>query len=175
MHGHGFEVILHANQDLGKRDLSTGATEGRALDLLRDGGLQLEEVERLAEVVHQPAEELMQANLLEGIDVLNRNLEHLFGTVLHGAQKRVAESLGVDTTTVSRWAAGKLAPNQTNLTRIARFFGIPGDIDLKSEPIFLSLDPPSVTEKREWLVKAVQSLGEREVVEYYPALRKLLK
>src|SRR5262249_49372228 len=91
----------------------------RARELLNNGVLTVQEGQRLSDHTRQPVEELLQADLLAGTDVVCENVRYLLSGIQHGEQQKVAKEIGVDTTTVSRWRSGKLKnPTPRNLEAI---------------------------------------------------------
>jgi transcriptional regulator with XRE-family HTH domain len=106
--------------------------------------------------------------------VLSENLRHLFGSLDHGGKKLAATELGIDPTTISRWLAGKSEPQSPSLQRLASYFGIPAGTDLRTEPVFLSLQPVSLTELKRWLHARIEELGTDEFRQLLPALRRML-
>lgn len=107
-------------------------------------------------------------------DVLRENLAYLMNALGHGGKKALAAKFSVDPTTISRWLNGTSQPNDTTLRELATYFGVPAGTDLRSDPVFLSLDPVALTERRQWLVSRLESLSADELRDLYPALRRML-
>ena len=110
----------------------------------------------------------------DGCNVLQENLRHLFGSLGHGGKQTVAERLSINPTTISRWLNGSFEPQSNTLESLARFFGLPPDTDLRTVPVFLSVDPLSVAARREWVKLRVDDLSGEELAQLFPALRRLL-
>jgi transcriptional regulator with XRE-family HTH domain len=110
-----------------------------------------------------------------GRSVLAENLKYLFNSLEHGGKKQLARSFGVDPTTVSRWLAGTSEPQGPGMRQIVSHFGLPPDTDLRQDPVFLSLEPISFVEKRDWVRDRVDNLSQKELQQLYPALRRMLK
>src|SRR5690606_9727534 len=117
----------------------------RAEDLLDRGDLKPYEQERAAEHFCVSEEELQYGQLLDddSTNVLVDILRYLVGALGHGHSKRLASEIGVTPVTVSRWVTGKQVPEQSKLTALCRYFGLPAGTDLRSEPIFLCRIPVS--------------------------------
>ena len=145
--------------------------------VLTGGELADDEVEELAAAFAIPPEELRLNDLLleSGTDILFENIRHLVGGMERGGKKRLAIDIGVDPTTVSRWLAGTSRPPNPTLRQLASYFGLPTHTDLASWPSFLSPDPVSITERKEWLMDRINSLEADDLGKLYPALQKLLE
>lgn len=149
---------------------------GHAEALLDYGALTPHEGERVAEHFCVAEEELRFGQFArEQIDVLQENIRYLVGTLDHGEKKHLAEAVNVHPVTVSRWLSGAQGPESAKLAALCRYFGLPDDTDLRSEPIFLSRLPASDRERREWLRERVDALSPRSLRELFPALQRLLK
>jgi transcriptional regulator with XRE-family HTH domain len=107
-------------------------------------------------------------------DVLRENLTYLMNALGHGGKKALAAKLSVDPTTISRWLNGTSQPSGATLSQLASYFGIPGGTDLRSDPVFLSVEPVAVSERKQWLVSRLESLSADELRDLYPALRRML-
>ena len=144
---------------------------------LADGTQDYGELQDLAEALGITEEELTHADLIaeSGVDVLLENLRYLAETLARGGKAELAESLGRDATTISKWLRGQSHPPVATQAQIAGFFGLPAGTDLATEPVFLSMDPISVTERREWLHARVDLLRPEEIAALFPALRRLLR
>jgi transcriptional regulator with XRE-family HTH domain len=122
-------------------------------------------------------ETLLFADLVRdgGVNVLQTNLQFLFETLEHGGKKVLAESLELDPTTISRWLKGSYAPHGPTLQQLVSYFGLPAATDLRSEPVFLSIEPIAISQRRAWLHRRVEALAPDELRELYPALKRLLE
>ena len=145
--------------------------------VLSDGTQNYGELQDLAEAFGITEEELTHADLVaeSGVDVLLENLRYLAETLARGGKAELAEFLGRDATTISRWLRGNSRPPAVTIKQISRFFGLPADTDLTEEAVFLSMDPISITGRREWLHEHVDLLRPEEIAELFPALRRLLR
>ena len=153
--------------------LGTGNAR-RAEELLRNGGASVEELDRIADASGIAAEELTHGDSISGFDVLAANLRFLLDSLEHGGRQELAKALETDPSTVSRWRSGRLKPGPRNLAGLRRFFQLPPDTDLKTDPFFLSLDPVGNEAKRRYLEQKVRDLPTDELSLMFPALRKLL-
>jgi hypothetical protein len=111
----------------------------------------------------------------DGGSVLLENLKFLFESLGHGGKKTVAAELSIDPTTVSRWLSGAYEPQAPSLRQIVTFFGLPPETDLRETPVFLSVEPVAVSERRRWLHSRIDALAPDEFRELYPALRRMLE
>ncbi len=151
----------------------------RAEDLLEGeaDGLRPEEKKGLAHVAGVESEDLQSADLIarDHVDALVANIGYLVGSLPHGGQRKLADELRVDVTTVSRWRTGDQRPARTKLKGICRHFGLPPGTDLESEPVFLSLYPVGNAEMKKWLHERIDHLGPDALRHLFHALRRLLK
>jgi transcriptional regulator with XRE-family HTH domain len=112
---------------------------------------------------------------LDGCNVLVENLRYLLNSLGRGGKKVLAGELGVDPTTISRWLNGSFIPQTSTLRQLISHFGLPPHTDLQEDPIFLSAEPISATERRNWLHGRIANLPPDELRALYPALRRLLE
>ena len=87
----------------------------------------------------------------------------------------MAESLGVDQTTISRWRNGTQCPARKKIQAILDYFNLPGTIDLKNDFLFLSTVPIGEAEVKAWLKNKIEVLDSERLRELTPALLVLLK
>jgi transcriptional regulator with XRE-family HTH domain len=106
---------------------------------------------------------------------LAENLRFLFSGLGHGGKKSLASKLGIDPTTVSRWLSGAYEPQPASLSQLVSEFGLPSGTNLEEDPVFLSIEPVSLIERREWINKRINVLSSDELRELFPALRRLLE
>ncbi len=147
----------------------------RVRELLRKGGLSGAEADKLSAVLHVSTEDLMYGRAYESVDVLEYNLEHLFGSLGHGGKKQIADEMKVDQTTISRWLSGQYPPKPANQLALAKVLGIPPDKPLASYPHFLSEEPASDQARRQWLHEQIDAADTDELRSLFPALRRLLE
>lgn len=143
-----------------------------------DAALEQHEVAMLAEIVGlgEEADHLRHAGYaLDDCDVLSENLRYLLNSLGRGGKKALAGDLGVDPTTLSRWLNGSFVPQTSTLRQLVSNFGLPPNTDLEEDPIFLSAEPISATERRSWLHGRIEDLQADELRALYPALRRLLE
>jgi transcriptional regulator with XRE-family HTH domain len=111
----------------------------------------------------------------DGCNVLVENLKFLFNTLGRGGKKSLAHELGVAQTTVSRWLNGSNEPKAYNLRQMIIYFGLKPETDLRETPVFLSVEPVALTDRRNWLHGRLNALSSYDLRELYPALRRLLE
>jgi len=108
-------------------------------------------------------------------NILVANLRFLFEQVPHGGKQDLARQIGVDPATISRWRSGAYVPEGPSLRSLILAFGLRADIDLKQEPLFLSVDPISASAQRKWLYAQIEKLSAKEVQELFPSLKRMLE
>ena len=147
----------------------------RVRAVLSDGTQDYRELQELAEALGITEEELTHADLLceSTVDVLRENLCYLAASLVRGGKAELAEFLGKDATTISRWLRGDSRPSTASLAQISDFFGLPARIDLNTQPVFLNMEPVSVIERREWLHRQINALSSEEIRDLFPALKKI--
>ena len=139
--------------------------------------LNQSETESLVHFSGMDFEKLASQDLIETrkADVLSLNLSFLLERLPHGKKKHLAENLGVDQTTISRWGNGTQRPTKQKITALAEYFNLPKTIDLEKEPIFLSTMPIGEAETKQWLKERIDALDRETLRELVPALIMLLK
>ena len=158
-----------------------GISAGLGLDLLHgrvaDQEIDTAYLEQLCRAFGFEEEEqaLRYGDLIaERVDVLQENLRFLFGGLGHGGKKSVAKALQVDPTTISRWLNGAFEPTRSGLEALGRYFGLPRGLDLRRDPVFLSVLPVATVEQKRWTVERIEAMETDEFRELYPALRRIL-
>lgn len=147
----------------------------RADALLRDGDLKPDEQTFIAKSLSLAEDDLRFADFIDGVNILHQNLIFLFSGVNRGEKKEIAKQVGVHNTTLSNWINGKRPPNNENLEKLCAQFNIPSGIDLKSDPVFLSLEPIGERAQKIWLHEHIDRLEQHTLQELFPALKKLLE
>ena len=136
-----------------------------------DSGAVLKTLARQTNISDQ---ELAHSQLLPQKEVLANNIDCLFSELNHGKRVVIAAEIGVDISTVSRWRRGKLKPSTRHLEKLHLLFGLEQVIDLTTEPLFLSIDLISESQRREWLKIQVSQLPSSDLKDLFPALERLL-
>ena len=100
-------------------------------------------------------EELRYQNLLvdSNICLFGENLEYLLEGEGGGKKRRLAAAIGVNVNTISAWVSGRAMPREVNIVSLCEYFQLPRGTDLLAHPLFLSLDPVSGYQQKEWLKK----------------------
>jgi transcriptional regulator with XRE-family HTH domain len=121
-------------------------------------------------------EELVFGDLLAAakVNVVQANLSMLMKALGSGQKKLVAEYLGVNPSTVSRWLSGTQAPDRKTLHQLASYFHLKAGTDLATEPLFLSPHPISDSERRQWLLRRIKEIDAASLSELFPALARML-
>ena len=154
-----------------------GLGETRAKALLRGAKIGHDEQERVAGRVGCTAEELQTEGFWEGrVDILRENLNYLTDKKQTGEKLSViARGSGVSPVTLSRWKSGKQEPEDRQLVKLARHFGLAANTNLRADPVFLSLSPVGELMRREWLHRKVEELDADALHELFPAFERLMK
>lgn len=109
------------------------------------------------------------------VDILLENIRFLTDEALDKKQKEFAHEIGAGQVTVSRWRSGEQQPNRTNQLAIVGYFGLPREIDLSIDALFLYPGPISDQQRRIWLNQRIAKLEPTTLRQLYPALERLLK
>jgi transcriptional regulator with XRE-family HTH domain len=152
-----------------------GCEQQRAAVLLRDGDLNTDEQDRIAESLSLSDDELRFVNFIEGVDVLLENLRYLLNSLDYGKKRELANQLGVRDTTISNWLSGKHKPRPPVLAKLSAQLAIPSGLDLETDPLFLSLDPIGERAQKIWLYEHIDKLDRHTLQSLFPALKKLLE
>lgn len=139
--------------------------------------LESDELILLARFSGMDGDQVMIDDLLgsDGVDIFIRNLSFLLDRLPHGKKKHLADCLGVDQTTISRWGNGTQRPTKGKITAILNYFNLPLTTDLDRKPLFLSTMPIGEAETKKWLKGKIDDLDRESLRELAPALIMLLK
>lgn len=155
-----------------------GCSSERAGELLEGhgAGLTPREKQALAKAIGPESIDLV-ADLIgkHGVDVLAENIRYLLNGLPHGQKKEFAATMGVDVTTVSRWISGDQRPSKKKLVAIGKYFGLPAEIELDSEAIFLWTEPITDEHIKNWITLKIRQVNGKTLRDIFPALRRLLK
>ena len=152
--------------------LWANCSKDRARLLLDGAYLTAEEQQRLAQEFEVEEARVQNPFSEVELNVLAENLRFLLYEI---KGEEIAAALGVDTNTISRWKNGRQPPRMERLTALKDFLGVPPELNLCEDMLFLSLEPMSNTQRRIWLQKRVSEMRQEDIRELFPALRKLLK
>ena len=144
---------------------------------LDDSGLGEREVAELSALfgMSEKEQDLRYRDLVaEYGNVLGENLAYLLNSLERGGKKSLADAVGIDPTTISRWLNGSFSPHRTTLQALASHFGLPAGIDLEEDPVFLSAEPVTQTEQRRLISSQLDRLSTEDFRQLYPALRRML-
>ena len=139
--------------------------------------LSQDEIELLSNFSGMTLEKLASENLIEArkVDIFSFNLSFLLERLPHGKKKHLAENLGVDQTTISRWGNGTQRPTRKKMEAILDYFNLPRNVDLRNDPIFLSTMPIGEDETKQWLKDRIDGLDREELKQLAPALMMLVR
>lgn len=148
-------------------------SQKRAKQLLLNELPTKTEVENVAKAYTRSYDEFLVSLFFDDkVDVLPENLKYLFESI---KQKELADKIGVKERTVSRWKNGDHDISDFHLTEIRQYFGLPFEINLRNDPIFLSWLPIDDPRRRQWLQRRIQEIDSDKLRNFFPALEKLLK
>ena len=108
-------------------------------------------------------------------EILAKNLQYLFGTIKHGENAAFVNSIEVNPSTLTRWKQGKSKPDKYAQEQIAYYFGLKDAEDLKSELLFLDLDPVSTQQKKQECKRLIDEMSKDDFERIFAGLRKMLK
>jgi transcriptional regulator with XRE-family HTH domain len=111
----------------------------------------------------------------EAGNILGHNVRYLIDSLPHGGKKKLANALGVDQTTVARWLKGTFPPSKSMQIALGARFGLPSDVDLSIDPLYLSPVPIVEGEQRRWVQHRVEELSSEQFRARYMALWLILK
>ena len=137
---------------------------------------EINEISDIAKSFRFTQEELRSADFLHDskTDVLHENLRHLVGGLERGGKKQLAAELRLDQTTISRWLSGTSRPPPSRRAQLVSYFGLPAETDLAKDPVFLSPDPLSLGDRKQWLRDRIDAMEAHRLRDLYPALQRLL-
>ena len=107
-------------------------------------------------------------------EILEKNLKYLFSTLGHGENAEFVEAIGVNPSTLTRWKQGKTKPDKYAQTQIARYFGFRDAEELKSQFLFLGLEPVSTQQKKQQCKKMIDDMDKESFETIFIALKKML-
>lgn len=147
----------------------------RAVILLDQGDMLIEEIECLSERVKVSKRNILHSKLYLKVNIFSENIKYLFNSIGHGGQQKIAQELQLDPTTISRWKNGTLKkPGTRNHNLLKKHFHLSEEIDLCDHPIFLSNKPITIYEKKTLLIDGINSMDSSSLKDLFPALIKLI-
>ena len=110
----------------------------------------------------------------DNVDVLSENVRFMINGLERRQKRAFALDIGVHPTTISKWLAGKIRPENPSQTAICRYFGFKAGVDLKVDPLFLSYSPVTITQRKRWLHEKIDGMTSKDLGDLFLALEKLL-
>ena len=163
---------LNSDNDMRAEDLLRGAKPSdRELDKIKEG-IPLSEEEYMG---------LMNTNIIKlaqtggDLEIWQENFLFLLTKIPHGKNQDFASKLGFDPSNISKWKNRKQKPEKNKKAAVKKYFGIPLNFDLEEDLLFLSLDPISIQEKKDWICKRINQLNPNAIQELFPAFQRLLR
>lgn len=150
----------------------------RATELLYNNRrLDPNEIENLIKAINfvETDFELMRLIEEDEMDIPLMNLRYLLDSLKRGERKTLAKSLGVHEVTISRWYAGSQIPTARHYQALGDFFGLDRNLDIQTEPIFLALEPVTVTDRKRWLQERIEQMDTPFFRELFPVLKRLFQ
>lgn len=154
-----------------------GTGRERATELLEGQGPTESELLSIAAAASEDSAELVDVDLLrrDRVDLLRQNIVHLLSTMDPRSRRRLAGTIGVNQSTVHRWAKGERKPrDREDVRRLHSALGLPAAADLTKDALFLETIPADVARRRDWLKLRVDQLDAQTLNELFPAFRRLL-
>jgi transcriptional regulator with XRE-family HTH domain len=156
----------------------TGWAPARCREVVMGASLAEEELAHL-ESCFGWAEDQRMARLVEADPrLLAANIDYLVSRALPadgGRRADLARDLGVHRSQIGRWCNGASVPSQENLDRLKARFGLGDSVDLRTEPLFLHVRPVTLSQRKQRLLRRLESIPFDELREVLPALEKLLE
>lgn len=103
--------------------------------------------------------------------IFRKNLNYIFDILARGKQRELARFLGVHESTITNWKSGIQKPSKDQCDRILYHLKLDEDIDLRKDLLVLPILP---SEQREWVMKKVQQLEDKEISKVFPRLVQAL-
>jgi len=161
----GEKDLEHVTDLLGGMELSTESEQRKILTLFEDHYTEQQfQFERLVKLEKTEDDAILQENTRFLIDML--------GEV---KQKEFAARIGVGQVTVSRWRSGEQQPHKSNQSALISYFGLPNEIDLELDALFLYPGPISDVQRRTWLRERIERIDATTLRILFPALERLLR
>ena len=158
-----------SNDDL---EYVTALIAGYALATTRDQQLLLTTFDDRYQEQHFQYARLVE---LDQVAILLENIRFLTEIPNEMKQKEFATAIGVTPVTLSRWRSGEQKPHKSNQIAIVSYFGLPHEIDLEVDALFLYPGPISDAQRRSWLRGAIDRLDVTTLRRLFPAFERLLK
>jgi transcriptional regulator with XRE-family HTH domain len=105
---------------------------------------------------------------------LVENVNYLLDTLEPGDKTRLANSLGIAKTTISRWAKGS-KPRQGTLQKLAQEFGLARDVDLTTDRIYLTFRPVTIQKRRERLKQLIDRVDGAKLEKVIAAVELMVR
>lgn len=153
-----------------------GCSPEYAVSVLSGRKPSSDDISKIADACRIDPADLQYQNLLDvfGIDIFRENLRRMVAALERGGKKNIAEKIGVERFTLSRWLAGTHRPPAAKMEKLKELLQIDQDTDLVTTPLFLATDPINTVERKKWLHQQIDGLESNELGEIFYALKKLL-
>lgn len=135
-----------------------------------------QEADRIATAFNEETDQFLSAPLygLGEWSILRENLRFLLGNLGDQTQKDLAKKVGKAEGSVSKWVTQGTKPHPNTLRQLLACFGLPADLDLKSEPLFLSTTPVGGFAQKKWILDYIRQLPPEEITPVFEAIRRIL-
>ncbi len=156
----------------------------RAEKILRELKPSVQELENIKKNIPLTEDEymgLMNIDLIElakveqDLDVWQENFLFLLEKISSGEKGKFTAYINADISNFSKWKKKTQKPARNKQTIVKKYFNLSSDINLEQDLLFLSLDPISIEEKRQWICNSVNNLNSNTIQELFPAFKRLLK
>lgn len=153
-------------------------------------GISVPDVETILDGTRTPTDEeivrLGEALVLGGRDeglryalpipehTLVENVSYLLDTLEAGDKTRLAASLGIAKTTISRWGKGS-KPRRGALQQLLQEFGLARDVDLTTDRIYLTFRPVTIQKRRERLKQLIDRVAGEKLEKVIAAVELMVR
>jgi len=150
--------------------------ESEASEIIRGRKPASREAESIAEAFDQEASQLQSAPLYGHGEwsILRENLRFLLDSLEEHTQKALAADLGKSQETVTRWVTQGTKPHPKNLRHLLSCFGLPTELNLETEPLFLSTTPVGGYAQKKWILDYIKKMPPEEITPVFEAIRRIL-
>jgi transcriptional regulator with XRE-family HTH domain len=116
---------------------------------------------------------LVELYPVQGPELAAENVRYLLGSLVRGEHGKMADEIGVDLTTLSKWKKG-VRPRLEHLKSIHKYFGISKSVSLDRDIVFLELEPLTPSSRRKYLTQLVEKMSADALEKHFFSLKVLL-
>lgn len=109
-----------------------------------------------------------------GKDIFRLNMCYLLDGMPRGVQKDMCAELDVNCSTIYRRKV-EIVPHKAPRQAVCRYFGLPIEVELTCDPVFLSVEPLGTQVRRNWMKDRIDAMPDHQLIEFFPALRRMVE